>query len=367
VATTSASRFRRVRPFFLAYTNRAMVAISGNSRLVPVNDAVVRTLDALEDWSTIDDIARRLGGLLKADVHRLMQSLAANGLVERETKRPSRVRTDVWDALGPAAAALHFTTRLERYATTPQPVEAALREKYRVAPPPPPVLRRSGKKTRLPPPRTDSPVSRALLERRTWRFFGKRPVEASELSDLLWLTFGVQHWAETDGQGRVPLKTSPSGGACHPIEAYVLVHRVRGVQPGFYHYESDRHRLTTIRAGAQAATLRACVQAQPWLGEASFLVFMCPVFARTAWRYPSSRAYRSILIEAGHLGQTFCVLAAHLGLAPFCTLAIDDPHVDRQLGVNGVDQGVIYLVGAGTAPPGGFRAGVPFKRSQADG
>ena len=178
----------------------------------------------------------------------------------------------------------------------------------------------------------------------------------------MWLTFGVQRWADTDGQGKVVLKTSPSGGACHPIEAYVLAHRVRGIEAGFYHYESDTHRLTTIRRGARAATLRACVQSQPWLGDAAFLVFMCPIYARTAWRYPSGRAYRSILIEAGHLGQTFCVLAAERGLAPFCTLAIDDPHVDRQLGLDGVDQGVIYLVGAGAAPRGGFRSGVPLEQ-----
>jgi SagB-type dehydrogenase family enzyme len=353
---------------FVAYTNGATAAIPGGGRrAVPVNDAVVRALETVEDWSTVDDVARRLGGLPAPAVRRLMRSFVANGLVEREGRHPSTRAKDAWDAFGPAAAAWHFSARLERYATSPQPVEAALRAKFQVAPPPPPVRRRAGHRTALPAPRTGSAVARALLERRTWRVFGTRPVGAGQLADLLWLTFGVQRWANTDGQGRVPLKTSPSGGACHPIEAYVLVRRVRGVRAGFYHYEADTHRLTMIRDGARTATLRACVQAQPWLGDAAFLVFMCPVYARTAWRYRTPRAYRSILIEAGHLGQTFCVLATELGLAPFCTLAIDEPHVDRQLGLNGVHEGVIYLVGAGTVPPGGFRAGVPFERSEQGG
>jgi SagB-type dehydrogenase family enzyme len=288
----------------------------------------------------------------------------ANGLAQSDDLPPSR---NAWEALGPAAAALHFTTRLERYATSAERVERALREKYRTDPPPPPVRRRSGRQRGLAKPRTDSALSQVLLKRRTWRFFGRRAVDAGDLADLLWLTFGVQHWAETEGQGRVPLKTSPSGGACHPIEPYLLIRNVRGLQPGFYHYESDTHRVTTLRSGARVSTLRACVQAQPWLGQAAFLIFMCPVFARTAWRYPTARAYRSILIEAGHLGQTFCLLATELGLAPFCTLAIDDPHVDEQLGLDGLEEGVIYLVGAGMPPRDGFRAGVPFSRSSRHG
>ena len=181
------------------------------------------------------------------------------------------------------------------------------------------------------------------------------------VADLLGMTFGVQHWGKTHGQGRVVLKTSPSGGACHPIEAFVLIRQIAGLPTGFYHYESDRHRLTKVADAAGAPTMKRCLQAQPWLARAAMLVFMCPIFERTAWRYTSPRAYRSILIEAGHLGQTFCLIASERGLAPFCTLATDDIEIDRRLGLDGSSQGVIYVVGCGTPPRSGYVSGVPLE------
>jgi SagB-type dehydrogenase family enzyme len=201
----------------------------------------------------------------------------------------------------------------------------------------------------------------SLVERRTWRTFGRARTTTVDLATLLRHTFGVQRWGIVDGLGRVALKTSPSGGACHPIEAYVLIRRVATIPPGFYHYESDRHSLTRVRASG-ARAIRTCLQAQPWYDQASFLVFLCPIFARTAWRYPTPRAYRSVLIEAGHLGQTFCLVATALGLAPFTTLAVNDLKVDETLGLDGHSQGVIYVVGCGTPPVEGWRSGVPLRK-----
>jgi SagB-type dehydrogenase family enzyme len=166
------------------------------------------------------------------------------------------------------------------------------------------------------------------------------------------------------GLGRVALKTSPSGGACHPIEAYVLVRRVAALPVGFYHYQPDRHVLTCVRSSGRASLVARCLQSQPWYDQASIVVFLCPVFERTAWRYATPRAYRSVLIEAGHLGQTFCLVATALGLAPFTTLAIDDPAVDAALGLDGESQGVVYAVGCGTAPASGWRSGVPLARKK---
>jgi SagB-type dehydrogenase family enzyme len=65
------------------------------------------------------------------------------------------------------------------------------------------------------------------------------------------------------------------------------------------------------------------------------------------WRYPSNRAYRSLLIEAGHLAQTFCLVATARGLAPFCTMAFDDEAVEQVLGVEGTNESAMYVVGVG--------------------
>jgi hypothetical protein len=59
-----------------------------------------------------------------------------------------------------------------------------------------------------------------------------------------------------------------------------------------------------------------------------------------------------VLAEAGHLCQTFCLTATWLGLAPFCTMALADTAIERALGVDGINESVLYAAGAGRRPPG---------------
>jgi nitroreductase len=72
-------------------------------------------------------------------------------------------------------------------------------------------------------------------------------------------------------------------------------------------------------------------------------------------------AYRTLFLDAGHLAQTFCLLATARGLGPFTTAALQDSYIERIIGLDGVSEFPIYLCGAG----------VPAKtnrlRSDADG
>ena len=196
-------------------------------------------------------------------------------------------------------------------------------------------------------------MARTLRARRSWRRLAvRRPLALETLATLLGLTWGVQAWVEVEGLGRMPLKTSPSGGARHSVEAYVAVRRVAGVAPGLYHYEAAAHRLVRLRAGLTARVLAACVPHQSWMATAPILVFMTAVFARAQWRYQTPRAYRTLLAEAGHHAQTFCLLATEQKLAPFCTMALADSAVERLIGVDGLREAALYAVGVGHRPAG---------------
>ena len=78
-------------------------------------------------------------------------------------------------------------------------------------------------------------------------------------------------WVDVDGFGWMPLKTSPSGGARHAVEAYVAVRRVDGLTAGIYHYEAASHRLVRLRRGLPARVLAACVPEQTWMAGAPAL------------------------------------------------------------------------------------------------
>ena len=96
--------------------------------------------------------------------------------------------------------------------------------------------------------------------------------------------------------------------------------------------------------------LDALLPTQWWYRDAAALVFFTAVFERTRWRYNGPRAYRAVLLEAGHVCQTFCLTATWLGLAPFCSMALADAAIEKALGLDGVSESVLYAAGVGRRP-----------------
>ena len=208
------------------------------------------------------------------------------------------------------------------------------------------------KKIRLLPASESGEFPRVLTSRRTWRRFAVGQLSFADLSTLLGLTFGVREWVAVPPLGRFAVKTSPSGGALHPIEAYLMARDVEGIAPGIYHYDASRHRLELLRRGITRDRMSDYLMGQRWFSDACAFVVMTAVFTRTQWKYRFPRAYRVVLAECGHLCQTFCLTATWLGLAPFCTMALADSKIDRDLGIDGVTEGALYVAGVGQVPKG---------------
>jgi SagB-type dehydrogenase family enzyme len=133
------------------------------------------------------------------------------------------------------------------------------------------------------------------------------------------------------------------------------VRNVKGARPGFYHYNAEQHELEWLRQGVTKKVLEKNIGHQWWFTKGAFLIVMTAVFGRVRWKYGFPRAYRTILMEAGHLCQTFCLTATWLGLAPFCTIALTDTQWEKWLGIDGVSESVLYVAGAGTRPAEGTR------------
>jgi SagB-type dehydrogenase family enzyme len=198
---------------------------------------------------------------------------------------------------------------------------------------------------------TDS-FFQTLHARRTQRKFSKAEVPLESIAKLLRTTWGVQGYVETQEFGSLPLKTSPSAGARNPIEVYLMALRVTGLEAGLYHYDARDHALKRIRGEATPQLARAYCADQPFVAHSAALFMMTAVFARTMWKYPNPRAYRVVLLDAGHLGQTFCLTATRMGLAPFCTAALKDTLIEKDLGIDGISESVLYVTGVGMPASG---------------
>ena len=343
-------RFRRARSLIIHWKRGKLIIENYRTRVsVSASPVTIGILHFLDSWRSPEYAFRRLPEYSRASVRAAVGQLARQTLLVKEGSREARedARLEkVWSAWLPYGS-FHFGTKDVKYvrgwrreqlhksyfADSPQP---AFSKSYRHAP------RRA-----LPPGLPASgEFPRVLLSRKTHRQFSRASVPLSAVSRLLFLTWGVMGHLPSSF-GRLFHKTSPSGGARHPGEVYLVALRVEGLSPGLYHYNARSHILELLRKGQMRDLAFHYCGGQPHARQAAALFLMTAVFRRTMWKYRFARVYRAVLLETGHLCQTFCLTATWLGLAPFCTAALNDSMIERDLGVDGITESVLYVAGVG--------------------
>lgn len=319
-------------------------------------------LDRLGSWTTTKDLTRALPERDPAEIRKTVALLLDRTLLESSNRRsdPRELALRRWESWNPEAGFFHMATKDVEYVETEElwnpeitirSHPAALKS-YPGAP-----------RLALEPFDRDGELAGVLLARRTWRRFGDERLEADAVSKLLGLTWGVQFWLDRAENRRLAFKTSPSGGARHSIEVYLMAFAVDGIPAGTYHYCPDTHSLALIHESASSSLLEEFFPTQAWYHRPGAVVLQTSMFNRVQWKYGYPRAYRVVLLEAGHLCQTFCLLATWLGLAPFCTAALGDAAIERHLGIDGISESVIYAAGVGSRPQGVEWA--PFEHAHA--
>jgi SagB-type dehydrogenase family enzyme len=317
---------------------------------------VCALLDLCGDWQKTTALSRAFPPVVAIYIPALIGRLVERSFLERSDQpQDSRVRAMTkWDNWNPEAGFFHTATKDVRY--WPHQ-ESARRSRKRGPKPEFHKHYRGVERIDLPITR-DGEFGRIAAARRTWRRFSKLSLSLEHLATILGVSVGVQQWARVDGND-VPLKTSPSGGARHPIECYVVVRDVAGLKPAIYHYAADHHILERIGGPVSIDRMRAYVPQSRYFANGSAMVFFTAVFERQLWRYSYARAYRAALIEAGHVCQTFLLAATSLGLAPYCVMGLADTLIEGDLGIDGITESVLYCAGAGRPPRGTTWAPLP--------
>jgi SagB-type dehydrogenase family enzyme len=194
----------------------------------------------------------------------------------------------------------------------------------------------------LPVPGSPSTtLDQVLRGRRSVRDFEWRPLSLQELSYLLWASTGI-----TRRERGHEFRTAPSAGALYPVETYMAVNDVTEVPPGIYHYSIRDHALEQLRRGRMGEELARAALDQSMCARAPLVLIWTALFERSKWKY-DQRAYRYLYLDAGHVAQNLALAAVALGLGSCQIAAIYDEEVNELLGVDGGEEGAIYLSAVG--------------------
>ena len=181
----------------------------------------------------------------------------------------------------------------------------------------------------------------AMGTRRSRRNYTAEPLSKEHLSQLLWAASGI-----TDEVHGLPLRTAPSAGGLYPIETYLVVNRVEGIDTGVYHYFPPENSLEQLRKGDYSRAIAHAALDQKMAATAAVVFAWTAVIERCRWKY-RQRAFRYIYLDAGHIGENVALAAEGLGLGSCAIGAIYDDEVNELVGADGEEETAVYLTTVG--------------------
>lgn len=349
-------RLRRARAILLLWKEKRLVLMNYQTRVhVTASPEAFRILHLLEDWMRLSDVCSALPEYSHRSILAGIRQLQGNTFVVREGTPEANRDAElarVWSAWLPQAS-FHFASKDASYLSLKDAFRLYKRYLVKSAEPSRAKSYKDAQHLKLPQEQpAQSEFADVLMARRTHREYAAKSISLNEASKLLYYTWGVTGRVNAPPFDQLFLKTSPSGGALHPGEVYLLAMRIQGLAQGLYHYDAVRHSLEHVKS---VSALKKAVQYaadQEFLRDASAVFLMTAVFPRVQWKYRFARAYRVVLLDAGHLCQTFCLVATWLGLAPFCTAALRDTLIEKDLGLDGIRESALYLAAVGVPVAG---------------
>ncbi|MEV8420795.1 SagB/ThcOx family dehydrogenase [Streptomyces niveus] len=185
-------------------------------------------------------------------------------------------------------------------------------------------------------------LDQVVRRRRSWAAMGDGELTRAELAHLLTLSYGTTGAAVAGQDLRLPLRATPSAGGLYSSDMFVLVDRVSGVEPGLYYFHPGKRLLQLVDDERTLAEVAEYTGYRERAGEAAAMVVYVGAFRRNQWKY-RERGYRTVLLDCGHLAQSVVTTATSLGLVAHPMIAFVDDYFNAYVGVDGVEDAVLYL------------------------
>ena len=190
-----------------------------------------------------------------------------------------------------------------------------------------------------------------------------RPVLGfQDLSAILMLANGITARRRFGGQTQF-YRSAPSAGALYPTEIYAVTGSVNELDPGLYNYQVMDASLAQLRKGLFLQPVQSALSREG--GEIPAVSLMITgIFFRSAWKY-RARAFRYVLLDAGHLVENVVLAAKAHGCAYSVHYDFDDNALERLLGIDPKREASLAVVNLYTdknesrRPLAGEQPGIP--------
>ncbi|KAA0544621.1 SagB/ThcOx family dehydrogenase [Bacillus sp. BGMRC 2118] len=180
-----------------------------------------------------------------------------------------------------------------------------------------------------------------LQNRRSKRNFINKPMTLNQLNLLLWGTQGI-----TADLGDYQVRTSPSAGALFPIETFMFVHNVEGLEKGLYHLNVQDWTLEGMKVGDYSNFVFEVTEEQEMTKKAAVNFVWTAIVNRTLYKY-KERTYRYIWWDVGHISQNLHIVSSALGIGS-CTMGHwYDKEMNEFLGIDGKSHLSVLMASVG--------------------
>jgi SagB-type dehydrogenase family enzyme len=189
----------------------------------------------------------------------------------------------------------------------------------------------------LPMAKVDGEVSleKALQKRRSVREYGQKRLSQAEVGQLLWAAQGISG-------PRSYKRTAPSAGGLCPLEMYVLVGEVEGVEAGLFRYRARDHSLLRLHNRDLRMPLSRAAVEQLWLADAPVVFVFAAVYERTTVKY-GERGFRYVHMDAAFSAENLHLQATALGLGTVVMGAFVDDQVQRVMAMGEDEQPLLIM------------------------
>lgn len=342
------SEYKR-SPFLFTYwneeNNKLVLYNYNRQKKVEVSKDILTIIDALSDWSNLQQLSDELH-IDKKTLFKALEHLTKLNIVYKNSQRNDDNKIGMRASWDPIDLAMQ---RQRSYGG-----RFAMSE--RVGKSPSPIKNVTGLSSfKLSKPqeigRDKLTLKEVLEKRKSIRTYSNKRISPADLSYFLYHSARIKNIFNSK-EGTLTERPYPSGGARYPLEIYVANNRITDIQKGIHYYDPLKHQLMLINNNKNyqkkfnqfvKRVLHPNLKREP-----DVIFIITAVFARTMWKY-DKLGLSLILSDLGCLYQTMYLIATEMNLAPCPVGKIDEELVKNWTGLNWFEESHV----------GTFMLGVP--------